>query len=66
MIPEKITGSWNVRVKPENNKTVININITNLTASRYFPPSQYTASRTLYLDVKSTGKFEGMIAEMIK
>lgn len=24
MIPEKITGSWNVRVKPENGKTIIN------------------------------------------
>lgn len=66
MIPEKITGSWNVRVKSENGKTVININITNLVASRYFPPSQYTVKQTLYLDVKSTGKFEEQIAEMIK
>lgn len=67
MYPDKITGEWNVRIKSaENGKTTINVNLTNIEATKYIPPSQYSAMQNLTFQGKSTGKFEEMIADLVK
>lgn len=65
-VPQKVLGEWNVRVKSNGNKTVINVNLTNIDASSYFAPSQYSAGGTFVFQGKSTGQFESMIADAIK
>jgi hypothetical protein len=67
--PYRITGEWNIRIKPEGEKTKININLINIRPyamdtlgnvrnyGRVFSPGS---------DVKSTGNFEQAIFEIIK
>lgn len=67
MSPDKITGEWNVRIKAaQNGKTTINVNLTNIEATRYIAPSQYSATQNLTFQGKSTGKFEELIAGLVK
>lgn len=60
--PTTIKGSFNVRVKEEGNKTLININLVGLTAW-YLQPS---ANMQIPYEIKSTGVFERTFAELVK
>jgi len=62
ILPNTIKGSFNVRVKEEGNKTAININLVNLTAW-YLHPS---GSLQIPYEIKSTGKFEQSISDLLK
>jgi hypothetical protein len=62
---ENISATWNIRLFEKDNKTGININLTNIEATTTFPPSQYTRGLVLKYDAKSTGNFEKLIADSI-
>ncbi len=65
--PQKLTGEWNVRVKTTgDNKTSINVNITNIEGSYYQAQAPYTPQMNLTYEGKSTGKFEKIIADYVK
>lgn len=65
--PDKITGEWNVRIKEiPDSKTSINVNLTNIDATRYIPASQYNPMQNLTFQAKSTGKFEEIISNIVK
>lgn len=53
--PSKITGDWNVRIKPQGDKTSISINIPNLECL------YYDGSSNRHAPVASTGKFERLL-----
>jgi hypothetical protein len=61
VLPTSIKGNFNVRLKEENGKTSINVNLTNLEASM-----SNSAGGSHVFEAKSTGIFEREIAEMIK
>lgn len=64
--PDRVLGNWNVRLKPNGNGTLINVNLTNLRTFDYNSSSrggQYT-ERTY--QIKTTGIFERTIIENIK
>ena len=50
--PSKITGDWNVRIKPQGDKTNISINVTNLECL------YYNGTTNVNAPVASTGNFE--------
>ncbi len=52
----KMIGDWNIRVKEENGKTIVNVNLTNLACYYTTTKSNITSSRPI--PIKSTGKFE--------
>lgn len=60
-----VQGEWNVRIKEKNGKTVINVNLVNITASvmSFNTMNPYFEVLT---DAKSTGVFEKYISEFIK
>ena len=64
--PDKLTGDWNIRIKELNNKTVISVNLVNLNASLYVPPTNYASGNILPFNSKSTGVFEKLIFDNIK
>ncbi len=65
--PTQVFGEWNVRVKTNNSGgTLININLNNIDALIHYDRTQYTAEKTIIFDGRSTGKFEGIIADFIK
>ncbi len=53
----KMLGSWNVRVKPNGDKTLVNINMTNLSCY-YLQPSMWGASNATAIPIASTGVWE--------
>ncbi|MDT8346197.1 MAG: hypothetical protein RQ756_00225 [Flavobacteriaceae bacterium] len=65
--PDKITGEWNIRIKEINDaETLINVNLTNIEATSFYSGGQVSKPRNLTFKAKSTGKFEELIASMIK
>lgn len=65
--PEKITGEWNVRIKDNgNNKTSVNVNLTNIDAKLIIAGSAYTAAQNITFEGKSTGQFEELISSLVK
>jgi len=64
--PQTLTGEWNVRIKPVEGKTIINVNLVNIVAQYFQPQSQYSAQKTYDLEAKSTGVFEKLITDQIK
>jgi hypothetical protein len=65
--PERLTGEWNVRIKSAGGgKTTINVNLTNIEGTRHYSQSQYTTEKNFVFDGRSTGKFEQLIAELVK
>jgi hypothetical protein len=65
--PQKVLGQWNIRVKEtENNKVLINVNLTNLKGEFYSPGGRYDAPVSLAFRGVSTGNFEEIIAQAIK
>lgn len=66
---QEITGEWNIRIKElPGNKTYINVNLVNLTETKYVYAGLKTTIPQLVAirDFKSTGLFEKTICEMIK
>lgn len=64
--PSTVKGEWNVRIKTDQQgKTIINVNLTNITAQEYVKTSQYGGQMVVFTG-KSTGKFEQIIADQIK
>lgn len=65
--PQVLSGEWNVRIKSiENNKTSININLTNINGSYRSAGGQYAAAMNVEYTGKSTGKFEQIILKLIQ
>jgi hypothetical protein len=64
--PTIITGEWNIRIKKNEEKTLINVNLVNINAMYTSPPTQSSPARTLNLEAKSTGVFEKIIADIIR
>ena len=65
--PDDLTGEWNVRIKKtENDKTLINVNLTNITGSKFIAGSDYSPAQNVNFKGKSTGKFEELITELVK
>lgn len=66
--PTYVTGEWNVRVKEQDSKTIINVNLLNLQAGigqitpTAFPVSPSTSS----LRAQSLGNFERYISDIVK
>ena len=66
-LPKVITGEWNIRIKKVgNNKTSLNVNLTNINATTTISGTQYNPPRTIRYKAKSTGEFEEFITELIK
>jgi hypothetical protein len=67
LTPDNVTAEWNVRIKSiDKNSTVINVNLTNINASKAVAGSQYSPARTFIFIGKSTGNFEKQISEIVK
>lgn len=72
LFPSQVFGSFNVRIKEENGKTLINVNLSNLKASEPRFPLGYIKNYYIpddakhQYDIESTGVFERYIADMIK
>jgi hypothetical protein len=64
--PMKVTGNWNVRLKPSSNGTLISVNITNLKAFDYFSFRGMGGWTEKAYEVKSTGLFEKRLIDVIK
>ena len=64
--PAKLTGDWNIRVKEFNGKTLVTVNLVNIDASFYSPPTTYSSGGDIPLNAKSTGVFEKLILDIIK
>ena len=62
----KLTGDWNIRVKEFNGKTLVTVNLVNIDASFYSPPTTYSSGGDIPLNAKSTGVFEKLILDIIK
>jgi len=62
---QNISATWNIRLFEKDNKTGININMTNIEAITNIPSSQYSIGRVLRYDAKSTGNFEKMVFNSI-
>ena len=62
--PYLVTGEWNIRIKEQNNKTLININLVNPTYTRVMTSPVKTTFQKGY--VQSTGVFEKWVYEKIK
>jgi hypothetical protein len=61
-----VTGEWNVRVKSDSTGgSIINVNITNVSYGYYSTVTKSNSNLPL-TTYKSTGKFEKMIANVIK
>jgi hypothetical protein len=59
LMPDKIVGSWNIRVKESGSgKTVVSITITGIEASTTIGGSVYSAPVIWEFEAKSTGGFE--------
>jgi hypothetical protein len=66
--PYKVTGEWNIRIKPEGEKTKININLINIrpyAMDTLGNVRNYGRVFSVGNVVKSTGKFEQTIFEII-
>jgi hypothetical protein len=64
IVPKEILASWNIRIKRENDKTVVNINLVNIKATGHIP-NERGFSEVPY-EGQSTGKFESIIFNMIR
>jgi len=65
--PERLTGEWNVRIKPyAGGKTAINVNLTNIEGTRHYAKADYSPEQNFVFEGHSTGKFEQTIADIIK
>ena len=60
-----MVGDWNVRVKSEGEKTIINVNLTNVQCF-YTAPGAYGRSQTSRIPIKSTGRFESNLLELFR
>lgn len=68
-VPQFVTGSWNIRIKPnaeDPNKTDVNVNLLNIKAEFHYYGGSYVPPRHYIFEGKSTGVFEKKIFEMIK
>lgn len=65
--PDKLTAEWNVRIKsiPSGGCTV-NVNLTNIEATKHFDASKYSAASNYDIKGYSTGVFENKIASIVK
>lgn len=64
MLPNDVNGEWNVRVKSENGKTLVNVNIVNV---RYEDYNGQGYSKNINIQsFASTGVFEKLILDSIK
>ena len=64
--PQSLTGEWNVRIKQGDGKTIINVNLVNLTGQYVMAATRYGGQTTGEIDAKSTGVFEKLIADQIR
>jgi len=68
--PDYITGEWNIRIKEENGRTSININLVNLTATYQGSTDYYTytknRAKVVDIDGRTTGVFEKIIYDIVK
>jgi hypothetical protein len=59
VMPDKIVGSWNIRVKESvPGKTMVNVTITGIEATTTIGGSMYSAPVVWDFDARSTGVFE--------
>lgn len=64
--PDRIEGNWNVRIKNSDEKTSINVNITNVrTSDEVFERNSFHYEENSRYVVKTTGVFERKIFEII-
>jgi hypothetical protein len=64
-VDSQVTGEWNVRIKENNGKTTINVNIVNV---KYDSWDLYTKRNreNILTTYRSTGVFESLISQAIK
>jgi hypothetical protein len=62
--PYLVTGEWNIRIKEQNEKTLININLVNPSYTLTITSPNKTSFQKGYL--QSTGNFEKWVYENIK
>ncbi|MBL0337317.1 MAG: hypothetical protein IPP73_18915 [Chitinophagaceae bacterium] len=62
--PYSVTGEWNIRIKEQNGKTLVNINLVNPS----YTLAQTSANRTIFQKgyLQSTGNFEKWVYDNIK
>ena len=58
-----VSGEWNVRIKKNDDKTIINVNLVNVT---YEYELAHVPKQILLKEYQSTGVFENLIADAIK
>lgn len=64
LTPTSVTGEWNIRIKAQDGKTSINVNLVNITRTQAIlghPEQTYTVANG-----KTTGNFERFIYGIIK
>ena len=67
LTPTTIIGDWNVRVKTENGKTVVNVNLISLNARGiYRKNGSITPVIGGMIPIKSTGVFESQLLNLFK
>lgn len=67
--PEIVTGEWNVRIKTDGGKTLINVNLYNIQATYvkyYYTSYAHTSVEPVTVEGKTTGVFEEKFADMVK
>lgn len=66
--PDPVTGDWNVRIKKDGDRTSINVNLNNITAT--YERDYYTQNHLTFAAIevkgKTTGVFEKMIFDIVK
>lgn len=65
-VPQVMSAQWNIRIKEEDGKTIIAVNLVNIKCSYSWPPNQYSKGEIIYFPIKSTGVFEKFIADRVK
>jgi hypothetical protein len=68
-IPTTVNGDWNIRIKPDNGRTVINVNLNNITDTygrEYYSTVTHSVVEPIVVNGKTTGMFEKTIYDIVK
>lgn len=65
ILPTSVVGSWNIRLFEENQRTALEVNLTNIEA--FYGATGYQGTQIhIPFDAKSTGVFERQVAEYVR
>lgn len=68
-VPESVTGEWNLRIKTDGGRTLINVNLFNIQATYgkyYYSSYSHTVIEPVNIEGRTTGVFEHKFEDMVK